>query len=157
MSHARPLPSWYSWVLLVLSHSIQIESILSAIETFNATVSQISTVHQRTLSTVATSEDSTIDAVTALTRTARSQSNSLVRRVERLFGSLFRGFRGSDAERNMRRNRAALVKKKLMDSISEFQWVEMQNRARTRERVERQIRVGERSTGTAGTRRSGEG
>lgn len=42
----------------------------------------------------------------------------------------------------MRRNRAGLVKK-LMDTVSEFQQVEKQNRTRTRDRVERQIRIGE--------------
>ncbi|EIM88579.1 t-SNARE [Stereum hirsutum FP-91666 SS1] len=119
----------------------EVDSILAGIATFSSTVSQISTLHQRSLATVVSSDDTSTETITALTQSARSQSNDLARRVELLFGSISRGFGGTDAEKSMRRNRAGLVKKKLMDTVSEFQQVEKQNRTRTRDRVERQIRI----------------
>jgi len=113
----------------------EVASIQDGIERINLNVTNISALHARTLNLTDSGRDLDAARLDELTAETRNIINNVKERIK----ALDRESMAADAQ--MRRNRTALVRSKFLEAIHNYQKVEQEYRAKSRQRVERQLRI----------------
>lgn len=110
----------------------EVADIQDGIRHYNENVSRISTLRSQLLNEPNAEESEQLDS---LAEENRNLSQDLKERIQRLVQEP----QGQDAE--LRRNRIALLQSKFMEAIQSYQLMEKENRAKSRQRVERQLKI----------------
>ncbi|KAF8231301.1 t-SNARE [Tricholoma matsutake] len=113
----------------------EVASIQDGIERINVNITNISALHARTLNVIDSGRDLDAAQLDELTAETRKLMNNLKDRIK----ALDREPMAADAQ--MRRNRTALVRSKFLEAIQTYQRVEQEYRAKSRQRVERQLKI----------------
>ncbi|KAJ7072947.1 t-SNARE [Mycena amicta] len=124
-------------------------SIQDDIKTFSGDVSRISTLNARVLDAIGddAGPQSTVKAeLDSLVNETRTRSGALKDRIKRLQDAVIPSSSDAGAQlkrqdKEMRQNRATFVRQKFVEALQAYQKVEQEHRARSRTRVERQIRI----------------
>ncbi|KNZ74202.1 Syntaxin-like protein psy1 [Termitomyces sp. J132] len=117
--------------------SANVSSIQEGIEHINSNVHQIAALHSRLLNVLdesQTRDAAQLDQLATETRTLNNNVKERLRALERA------PLLGPDAQ--MRRNRISFVRLKFLDAIQNYQRVEQDYRTKSRQRVERQLKIG---------------
>ncbi|RDB21312.1 Syntaxin-like protein psy1 [Hypsizygus marmoreus] len=113
----------------------EVVSIQDGIERMNANVAQISTLHARIMNVMDQGQSHDVAQLDQLATETRILSNELKERIK----ALERFPPGPDLQ--MRKNRAGLVRSKFIEAIQNYQRVEQEYRVKSRQRVERQLKI----------------
>ncbi|KAG6814320.1 hypothetical protein H0H92_013445 [Tricholoma furcatifolium] len=119
-----------------LSEILAVSSIQEGIERMNANVHHIATLHARILNVIDEGQTHDVAQLEQLTAETRSLSNNLRDRIKALDLVPL----GPDAQ--MRKNRASFVRAKFIEAIQNYQRLEQEYRTKSRQRVERQLKIG---------------
>ncbi len=116
----------------------EISAIQDSIKGFNDNVREIGDLHSRSLNNMdeqaASRNAQQLDRLVEETRVLSNELKKRVKSLERKGGS------GGDAR--TRRQQTGVVKQKFMEAIQNYQSVEQQYRARYKQRMERQFKIG---------------
>ncbi|KAF7289186.1 Syntaxin-like protein [Mycena indigotica] len=115
-------------------------SIQNAINDFSGDISRIGTLNVRALDAIgdSTGPATELDALVAATL---QRSTVLKERIRRLQEAVNSNPALRRQEKEMRQNRATFVRQKFVEAVQAYQKVEQEHRARSRTRIERQIRI----------------
>ncbi|KAG6878706.1 hypothetical protein C0993_011521 [Termitomyces sp. T159_Od127] len=114
----------------------RVSSIQESIERINSNVHQIATLHARLLNVIDDSQaqdSAQLDQLAADTRTLNSGIKERIRALE--------GLASSGPDTRMRQNRLTFVRSKFIEAIQNYQRVEQDYRVKSRQRVERQLKI----------------
>ncbi|KAF5381062.1 hypothetical protein D9615_003890 [Tricholomella constricta] len=114
-----------------------VSSLQEGIERINANVAQIAILHARIMSVMDPGQTNDVAQLDQLADDTRSLSNNLKERIK----ALERTPVGPNAQ--IRKNRIAFVRAKFLEAIQNYQRVELEYRVKSRQRVERQLKIGE--------------
>ncbi|KAG6903214.1 hypothetical protein C0995_002757 [Termitomyces sp. Mi166 len=115
----------------------RVSSIQEGVERINSNVHQIATLHARLLNDIDQSKAHDAVQLDQLAAETRTLNNSLKERIRALERAPLLG-----ADAQMRKNRIAFVRSKFLEAIQNYQRVEQDYRVKSRQRVERQLRIG---------------
>lgn len=116
----------------------EISSIQDSLRTYNDNVSRISDLHQRSLNNLdETAMQRNQQQLEELIESTSALSNQLKLRVKALQK---KGGSGRDGQ--IRKQQTGLVKQKFVEAIQNYQQVEQQYRAKYKQRMERQFKIG---------------
>ena len=126
---------------LTRSNCVQRTDVATAIDTLNANVTRLDSLHNRSLNDLpddpaTQNTHRQIDAMMADTSKLTNSIKSSIKALE----ARAKAARGGDQKTMVTQTEA--LKKKFRDSIGRFQQVEKTYRDRTRQRMERQMRIG---------------
>ncbi|KAL0947000.1 hypothetical protein HGRIS_013145 [Hohenbuehelia grisea] len=116
----------------------EITSIQDGIEQLSANVKQISDFHSRSINAVGVESQQDTALLDNLTSETRTLSNALKDRIKKLE---FETASSTGHDIQIRRNRLGLVRQNFLEALQQYQQVEMQYRAKAKQRVERQFKI----------------
>ncbi|KAH0583965.1 hypothetical protein H2248_009548 [Termitomyces sp. 'cryptogamus'] len=129
-------PSGLTSANVISDFFAEVSSIQEGIEHINSNVHQIAALHSRLLNVLdesQTRDAAQLDQLATETRTLNNNVKERLRALERA------PLLGPDAQ--MRRNRISFVRLKFLDAIQNYQRVEQDYRTKSRQRVERQLKI----------------
>ncbi|KAG6850591.1 hypothetical protein H0H93_011259 [Arthromyces matolae] len=137
MSRDRLAAARASFLKVVYNNfaELLVSSIQEGIERLNANVHQISTLHGRIMNTIDSGQSHDNAQLDQLAAETRTLINSLKDRIK----TLERAPLGADTQ--MRRNRLTFVRSKFLEALQNYQRVEQEYRVKSRQRVERQLKI----------------
>ncbi|KAF8073924.1 syntaxin-like protein [Lyophyllum atratum] len=113
----------------------EVSSIQEGIEQMNSNVTQIATLHARILTIMDDGRSNDVAQLDQLAAETQKISKNVKERIKALQQA------GSALGTQMRRNQMALLQSKFVDTIQNYQRVEQEYRHKSRQRVERQLRI----------------
>ena len=126
---------------IIITFNIQRTEVANAIDTLNQNVTRLDSLHNRSLNDLPDDPNTQntnrqIDAMMAETTKLTTSIRASIKDLE----SRAKAARGNDQKTMVTQTEA--IKKKFRDAISRFQQIEKTYRDRTRQRMERQLRIG---------------
>ncbi|KAJ7646017.1 t-SNARE [Mycena polygramma] len=118
----------------------EVTSVQDAIGAFNANITRIVALNNRSLSALGDEEANVKSELDPLVAETMAQSTQLKDRLQALQAAVLPGARGKQ-EKEMRQNRTKHLRDKFVEALQTYQQVEQEYRAKARQRVERQYRI----------------